>query len=106
VLNFPTFNFVYKIVVVKNILVTVTVKITSNRHFNHTCFIHAVMTSINYACVKVKLHLITDFFCVNNKKVKTNDEITDNKDSNNNNKCVSVTLSVKTVKKMGKGFTI
>jgi hypothetical protein len=28
----PTFSFVYKIVVVKNILVTVTVKITSNRH--------------------------------------------------------------------------
>jgi hypothetical protein len=34
VLNFPSFSFVYKIVVVKNILVTVTVKITSNRHFN------------------------------------------------------------------------
>jgi hypothetical protein len=39
-------------------------------------------------------------------KGKTNDNMTDNKDSNNNNKCVSVTLSVKTLKKMGKGFTI
>jgi len=36
--------------------------------------------------------------------VKTNDEIIDNKDSNNNNKCVSVTLSVKTAKKNGKRF--
>jgi hypothetical protein len=48
------------------------------------------------------MHQITDFFSVNNKKEKTNDNITDNKDSNNNNKCVSVTLSVKTVKKWEK----
>ena len=44
------------------------------------------------------MHQITDFFSVSNKKEKTNDEITDNKDSNSNNKCVSVTLSVKTKK--------
>jgi hypothetical protein len=37
------------------------------------------------------MHQITDFFSVNNNEVKTNDDITDNKDSNNNNKCVSVT---------------
>jgi hypothetical protein len=52
---------------------------------------------------------IINFFSVNNRKVKTNDNITDNKDSNNNNKCVSVTVPVKTVNKtttkMGKGFT-
>ena len=48
------------------------------------------------------MHQITNFFSVNNKKVKTNDNITDNKDSNNNNKCISVTLSVKTVKKWEK----
>jgi hypothetical protein len=52
---------------------------------------------------------IINFFSVNNRKVKTNDNITDNKDSNNNNTCVSVTVSVKTVNKtttkMGKGFT-
>jgi hypothetical protein len=52
------------------------------------------------------MHQITDFFSANNKKVKTNDNITDNKDSNDNNKCVSVTVSVKTIKNMGKGFTI
>jgi hypothetical protein len=51
------------------------------------------------------MHQITDFFSANNKKVKTNDNITDNKDSNDNNKCVSVTVSVKTIKNMGKGFT-
>ena len=44
------------------------------------------------------MHQITDFFSVSNKKEKTNDEITDNKDSNSNNKCVSVALSVKTKK--------
>jgi hypothetical protein len=50
------------------------------------------------------MHQIIDFFSVNNKKEKTNDEITDIKDSNNNNKCVSVTVSLKTVpKKIGKG---
>ena len=48
------------------------------------------------------MHQITNFFSVNNKKGKTNDDITDNKDSN---KCVSVTLSVTTVQKMGNGFT-
>ena len=58
------------------------------------------MTSINYACVKVKLcPPIIDFFSIYNKKVKTNDNITDNKDSNNHNKCISVTVSVKTVNK-------
>jgi hypothetical protein len=56
---------VHKIVAVKNILVTVTVKFTSNRRFNvlsmqlkHSYDIqlhYAFMTSINYACVKVKL---------------------------------------------------
>ena len=57
-------------------------------------------------CQSETMHQITDFFSANNRKSYTNDNITDNKDSNNNNKCVSVTLSVKTVKKMGKGFTI
>jgi hypothetical protein len=57
-------------------------------------------------CQSETMHQIIDFFSVNNKKEKTNDEITDNKDSNNNNKCVSVTLSLKTVpKKIGKGDT-
>ena len=51
-------------------------------------------------CQSETMHQITDFFSVNNKKEKTNDDITDNKDSNNNNKCVSVTVSVKTVKKL------
>jgi len=52
------------------------------------------MTSINYACVKVKS--CTNFFSVNNnKKGKGNDDITDNNDSNNNNECVSVTSSGK-----------
>jgi hypothetical protein len=53
-------------------------------------------------CQNETMHQITDFFSVSNKKEKTNDEITDNKDSNNNNKCVSVTLSVKTKKKWKK----
>ena len=53
-------------------------------------------------CQSQTMHQITDFFSVNNKKEKTNDDITDNKDSNNNNKCISVTLSVKTVKKWEK----
>jgi hypothetical protein len=53
-------------------------------------------------CQSETMHQITNFFSVNNKKVKTNDNITDNKDSNNNNKCISVTLSVKTVKKWEK----
>jgi hypothetical protein len=44
------------------------------------------------------MHQITNFFSVNNKKEKANDDITDNKDSN---KCISVT----TVQKMGNGFT-
>jgi hypothetical protein len=57
-------------------------------------------------CQSETMHQITDFFSANNKKVKTNDNITDNKDSNDNNKCVSVTVSVKTIKNMGKGFTI
>jgi hypothetical protein len=57
-------------------------------------------------CQSETMHQITDFFSVNDKKGKTNDDFTDNKDSNSNNKCVSVTLSVKTVKiKMGKGCT-
>jgi hypothetical protein len=56
-------------------------------------------------CQSETMHQITDFFSANNKKVKTNDNITDNKDSNDNNKCVSVTVSVKTIKNMGKGFT-
>ena len=60
-------------------------------------------------CQSEAMHQITDLFSVSNNKVKTNDNITDNKDSNNNNKCVSVTVSVKTVNKtttkMGKGFT-
>ena len=57
-------------------------------------------------CQSEAMHQITDLFSVSNNKVKTNDNITDNKDSNNNNKCVSVTVSVKTVKKkMGKSFT-
>ena len=43
--------------------------------------------------------------CKWKKKGKSKDDFTDNKDSNNNNRCVSVT-SVKTVKtKMGKGCT-
>ena len=50
-------------------------------------------------CQSETMHQITDFFSVNNKKGKTNDNITENKDSNNNNKFVSVTVSVKTVKK-------
>jgi hypothetical protein len=64
VLNFPTFSFVYKIVVVKNILVTVTVKFTSNSRFNvlsmqlkrlYDIQLHyTFLTSINYACVKMK----------------------------------------------------
>jgi hypothetical protein len=49
-------------------------------------------------CQNETMHQITDFFSVSNKKEKTNDEITDNKDSNSNNKCVSVALSVKTKK--------
>ena len=54
-------------------------------------------------CQSETMHQIIDFFSVNNKKEKTNDEITDIKDSNNNNKCVSVTVSLKTVpKKIGK----
>jgi hypothetical protein len=60
-------------------------------------------------CQSETMHQITNFFSVNNNKGKTNDNITDNKDSNNNNKCISVTVSVKTVNKtttkMGKGFT-
>jgi hypothetical protein len=60
-------------------------------------------------CQSETMPSIINFFSVNNRKVKTNDNITDNKDSNNNNKCVSVTVSVKTVNKtttkMGKGFT-
>ena len=56
---------------------------------------YAFMTSINYAymCQSETMPSIIDFFSVNNKKVKTNNNITDNKDSNNNNKCVSVTVS-------------
>ena len=53
-------------------------------------------------CQSETMHQITDFFSANNRKGYTNDNITDNKDSNNklnNNKCVSVTVSVKTVKK-------
>jgi hypothetical protein len=58
-------------------------------------------------CQSETMHQITDFFSVNNNKVKTNDDITDNKISNNNNKYVSVTLSVKIKKKkMEKGVTI
>ena len=53
-------------------------------------------------CQSETMHQITDFFSVNNNKVKTNDDITDNKISNNNNKYVSVTLSVKIKKKKGK----
>ena len=64
------------------------------------------MTSINHACVKVKLCTKLQIYSVLAKKGKTNDDITDNKD---NNKCVSVTVSVKTVNKtttkMGKGCT-
>ena len=57
-------------------------------------------------CQSEAMHQITDLISVNNNKVKTNDDITDNKDSIDNNKCVSVTVSVKTVKiKRGKGFT-
>ena len=74
---------------------------------------YAFMTSINYAymCQSETMPSIIDFFSVNNKKVKTNENITDNKDSNNNNKCVSVTVSVKTVikknwKRFYKRFTI
>ena len=52
-------------------------------------------------CQSETMHQITNFFSVNNKKGKTNDDITDNKDSNNNNKCVSVTVSVTTVKTRG-----
>ena len=52
-------------------------------------------------CQSETMHQITDFFSVNNK-VKTNDDITDNKISNNNNKYVSVTLSVKIKKKKWK----
>jgi hypothetical protein len=48
------------------------------------------------------VHQITNFFSVNNKKEKANDDITDNKDSN---KCISVILSVTTVQKMRNGFT-
>ena len=50
------------------------------------------------------MHRITALFSVSNNKVKTNDNITDNQDSNNNNKCVSVTLSqsVKTKKNWDK----
>ena len=50
------------------------------------------------------MHQITVFFNVNNKKGKTNDDITDNKDSDNNNRCVSVTLSENCKKKKGKRF--
>ena len=53
------------------------------------------------------MHQITVFFNVNNKKGKTNDDITDNKDSNNNNRCVSVTLSENCKKKeKGKGLVL
>jgi hypothetical protein len=43
-------------------------------------------------CQSETMHQIIDFFSVNNKKEKTNDDITDNEDSNNNNKCVSVSV--------------
>ena len=56
-------------------------------------------------CQSETMHHITNLFSANNRKGYTNDNITDNKDFSNNNKCVSVTVSVKTVKKMGKGFT-
>ena len=56
-------------------------------------------------CQSEAMHQITDLFSVNNNKVKTNDDITDNKDSNDNNKCVSVTVSCENCKnKKGKRF--
>ena len=58
---------------------------------------YAFMTSINHACVKVKLCTKLLIYSVLAKKGKSNDDITDNKDNNNNNKCD--TVSIKTVKK-------
>ena len=53
-------------------------------------------------CQSETVHQITDLFSVNDKKGKTKNDITDNKDSNNNNKWASVTVSVKTEKKKKK----
>ena len=55
-------------------------------------------------CQSETMHQIIDFFSVNNKKEKTNDDITDNEDSNNNNKCVSVSVCENCKKKNGKKF--
>jgi hypothetical protein len=57
-------------------------------------------------CQSETIHQITDLFRVKKKKKegKTNNDISDNTDSNNNNKCVGVMVSVKTVKINGKRF--
>ena len=61
VLNFPTFSFVYKIIVVKNWLLNLSLIGTLMYYAlymlkrSYDIHLHySFMTSINYACVKVK----------------------------------------------------